>query len=167
MLDKLLSKLRDKFSSVPADLRSRFRNIDAWLANVPIAEARSIALELLRRPEWFNVEEPSSSMSLPENTPSSVRDLFGQFSVISGKEWDLRLVAREVGPSSIDPSRLHIGWHDAHTELCSGANGEALVVLANDVPPDEALEGEFASVYHAILKVAAILEYITPPQAAV
>jgi hypothetical protein len=61
---------------------------------------------------------------------------------------------------------LRIGWDDAHVELCTRAETDTIYRLANDVPKAEAQEGTAPSVYHAILRVGAVLEYVIPPPAA-
>jgi hypothetical protein len=60
-----------------------------------------------------------------------------------------------------------IGYDDAHVELCCRGSEETTYKVATDVPASEAQEDALPSVFHAILQMAAVLEYVTPPEAAV
>jgi hypothetical protein len=166
MMRSLFDALRARLRPAHPEVTARLRQIDVWLESLPLAEARGQALALIANPDWF-VTEPSVGVGvIAPQAPPTVRELFGQFSLIRGRYCDCRLVASECAESETESGLLHIGWDDEHVELCTGAQGDIVFRIATDVPGDEAREGAVPSVYHALLRVGAILEYVAPPPAA-
>jgi hypothetical protein len=165
VLNKPFDALRRRLSPT-TEVGVRLRDIDAWLDALPLPDARAQALDLINKAEWFTTDPGDGSAALPPEAPPTVRELYARYRLIRGRFCDLRLVATDCAVSTADPSLLRIGWDDAHVELCTGSDGDVVYRVANDVPPDEAREGALSSVYHAILRVGAILEYVTPPPAA-
>jgi hypothetical protein len=167
VFEKFINSLRGKLSPVTPEFRTRLKHIDTWLDSMSLFEAKAIALGLLARSEWFTTTPPDPTVMLPENMPDSVVQLFEAYGSLRGRFCDLRCDANEIAPSTVHPQFLHIGWNDSHTELCTRGREDTVSVLANDVPAEEALEGTSRSVYHSIVRMGAILEYVVPPQAAV
>jgi hypothetical protein len=166
MLRSLLDALRARLGPAHPEVMVRLQQIDVWLESLLLAEARKQALALIANPDWF-VTEPSTGVgTIAPQAPATVRDLFGQFSLIRGRYCDCRLVASECSESETESGLLRIGWDDEHVELCTGAQGDIVFRIATDVPGDEAREGSVPSVYHALLRVGAILGYVAPPPAA-
>jgi hypothetical protein len=166
VLHKLIDAVRRRMGHGSPDFATRLRRIDSWLDELSLTDARHQALGLVGRSEWFSTDPGDVSATLPTEAPPSIRELYSRYRLIRGRFCDLRLNAKECQPSAVDPSMLRIGWNDSHVELCTRAGADTIYRLANDVPKAEAQEGSARSVYHAILRVGATLEYVTPPPAA-
>ncbi len=132
---------------------------------MPTPEARELAFRLLANPEWF---ETSPATGAPDaSLPPTARDLFAKYAAMRGRFLDLRLDHADIGHSSVLPELLRLGYDDAHVELCCRGAIDTVLKVATDVGPDDAVEAELPSLFHAIVHAAAVVEYVSPPDAAV
>jgi hypothetical protein len=60
---------------------------------------------------------------------------------------------------------LRVGRDDAHVELCTRTADDRVYLVADDVGAAEAIEGSVPSIYHAVVRVAAVLDYVPGPAA--
>lgn len=166
MFGRLFDRLRAAFAGVPPEFRQRLGRIDKWVEDLPLAEARALANGVLANPEWFHTQPGDGSAYLTTQVPATVREFYGHFLQITGRFCDMRLVASESGRSETEDTLLRIGWDDSHTELCTLGAADRVYRIANDMPGDDAREGSVPSIYHAIVRVSAVLEYLPVPPAA-
>jgi hypothetical protein len=165
MIQALFSRLRGVFAPAPSEFSRRLARIEAWIGQLPLVDAERLAAQVLGNPEWF-VTEPASSTTATTALPRSARAFFERFGSVRGRFCDLRITAAEIGASAVGSSLVRLGWEDAHVELCLSPDASGVLRLADDVPPDQALEGSVPSLWHAVVRMAAILEYVDVPPAA-
>jgi hypothetical protein len=167
LIGRFTAWLKGKLSPASPELSARLARIDAWIASMPLSEARERAFMVLANAEWFETRPAQSVTSFPSDLPEGVRELFGRYGSVRGRNLDLRFDPSEVGPSHVLPELTRVGYNDSHVELCCRGTTENVLKVANDVSPAEAIEADLPSVFHAILHAAAIFEYVSPPEAAV
>jgi len=151
---------------VPPQAARRYQLIDDWVERLPLEEARVLAWRVLDNPEWFQTELGDASASLPATTPASVREFYSRYVRATGRFCDVQLVGAECGPSETRREMLLVGRDDAHIGLCARGTEDRIYLVADDVAPDEAIEGSVPSIYHAVVRAAAVLEYVPGPSAA-
>jgi hypothetical protein len=166
LLRDLLRRVRSALSPVPANERPRFRRIEDWIAGLTLEEARSLAWRVVDNPEWFRTQLGDGSKLLPSDAPPIVRELYHRYLSVTGRFCDMRLVASDCRASEAQPDLLRVGWDDAHVELCIRGREDRVFLVATDVARGEAIEGSVPSLYHAIVRMAAVLEYVPVPAAA-
>ena len=103
MLKKLLDALRRRLIPTATDFAGRLRDIDAWLVQLPLADARAQAFGLVDKPQWFTTDPADGSAALPPETPPTVRELYARYRLIRGRFCDLRLAASDCAVSAVDP----------------------------------------------------------------
>ena len=162
----LFDRLRSAFQSSNQAMEAKLQRVDPWLAALTTADARALALPVLANPKWFAAVRANGAVELPPGLPESVHSFFSEYQSVVGAYSDLRLVAAEIGPADDMPGTIRIGWEDEHVQLCVVTGDAAIQQIANDVPADEAREGTLISPWHAVLRMAAVLEYIPVPEAA-
>jgi SAM-dependent methyltransferase len=163
VFDGLFDRLRKAIGGARSGDRERFRRIDEWLEGFELANARQLTDRVLSNPEWFDAELAGDSVQFPPGVPPTVRDFYGRYARVIGRFRDLRLVAAECGWSETDPTLLRVGWDSSHIELCAAPGSDRVYRIANDVPADEMREGSVPSIFHAVVRTAAILEYLPAP----
>ena len=166
MFKELLQRIRSVLSPVPPESARRYKLIEDRVERLPLEEARALAHHVLDNPEWFRTERGDASVSLPSMTPGSVRDFYRRYVRTTGRFCDVQPVAAECGPSEARPEMLRVSRDDAHVELCTQGTDDRVYLVANDVGPEEAVEGSVPSVYHPFVRAAAVLEYVSGPAAA-
>jgi hypothetical protein len=123
-------------------------------------------MAIIQNPDWFTVTPGPPPHALPEWVPSSLRELLTRFSKIQGRFSDFVIDAMTFRESPTESPLLQLGWFDEHVELCASPLDGRVYLLADDVPGDDSREGSYATIYHAILGVAASLGYVDPGPAA-
>jgi len=166
MFKRLLERLRRAVAAVPPEVTERLKRIDAWLAHLPADQARVEAMRVITNPEWFTLTPGPPPGPLPDWLPASLRELFMRFVKVEGRYCDFVIDGTSVHESRTERPLLQIGWFDEHVELCVSPVDGRVYALADDVPGDESREGSHATIYHAILSVAAVLHYVDPAPAA-
>jgi len=159
----LLRRIRTTLSPVPPEAALRYQRIDEWIERLPLEEARALAHRVLDNHDWFETERGDASSSLPATAPPLVREFYGRYARATGRFCDLQVVATECGPSDARRELLRVGHDDAHVELCTRGTENRVYLVADDVGAEAAVEGSVPSLYHAVVRVAAVLEYIAGP----
>ena len=162
----LFRRLRSALSPVSPDQARRYELIDRWIAHLSLDEAREVAQRVLENPEWFHTVLGNGSAALPADAPVTAREFYGRYVSATGRYCDLQLVAADCAPSAVRSDLLRVGRDDAHVELCTRGWDDRVFLVANDVGPEEAIEGSVPTLYHAVVRAAAVLEYVSGPSPA-
>jgi len=166
LLRDLLRRLSSALAPVSPEATRRYKLIDEWVEQLPLEEARALAHRVLDNPEWFRTEFGDMSHLLPTTIPASVREFYSRYVRITGRFCDVQLDAAECGRSETRAEMLRVGRDDAHVELCTKDAEDRVYLLADDVGAEEVIEGSVPSIYHAVVRAAAVLDYLPGPAAA-
>jgi hypothetical protein len=165
LLKDLLRRLQSALSPVPPEESQRYRRIDDWIAGLPPDEARHLACHVLENPDWFRTQLGDGSRALPVNAAPTVREFYGRYVSATGRFCDMHLIASGCGESGVRPELSRVGRYDAYVELCTQGTQDRVLLVATDVASKEAIEGSAPSIYHAVVRMAAVLEYVPVPAA--
>jgi hypothetical protein len=166
LFQDLLRRLQSALAPAPPEAAARYQLIDEWIEGLPLEVARRLAHQVLDNPEWFQAELGDASSSLAITAPDTVREFYGRYRRATGRYCDVQLVAAGCGPSDTRPELMRVGRDDAHVELCVRKAEDRIYLVADDVGADEPIEGSVPSIYHAVVRVAAVLDYVPGPAAA-
>jgi len=137
-----------------SEFTQKIDQLQSGIRALPLEQARSAAEAALADSTRFHVEA-----SLPDGTELSelapdLRAFFERYARVAS----LGAFISELGHHTIRPScvlngYIAIGTHVEHTELAARPGDETIWVLAEDVPPEDAVEESFPSIYHYLLFV--------------
>jgi hypothetical protein len=128
-------------------VEAEFRRLEA----LPEVEARSFALELLRRPGLFILKPAVGGLETALPLPASISELLGQYEeVVRGEFW--------VGRTALSQAPrvrgfTKIGEDFEFEEILVRAEDERVYSLYGDAPAQEPLES-VRSIWHKIINVS-------------
>lgn len=160
----LFDRIRDAFRPAPDGWDQRLAAIDGWLATLDESAARTLALPVLSNADWFLTERVTSDAEPPSTLPPSALRFFREFAAVTGQTSNLRFVAAEIQSIEYPAGAVRLGWADSHVQLCAVPGRAGVVSIAEDVPAADAEEGEVPTLWHAVLRAAAVLGHVALPK---
>jgi hypothetical protein len=115
-------------------------------------QATSIAHDVLKNNSEFEIRSSPASKHASELSPS-IRNFFQDYPKVILTTDDVAISVGDVCRYAHDGQFLLLGSDGEHTHLVARPNDDRVYVVADDVPKESQIEGEFPTIYHWIVWV--------------